>query len=728
MAKMLLVSNRLPVSVRIGPDGQTECIPSIGGLATGLRSFHEEGSNLWVGWPGITREEAGDRQEELTRTLREDHRCIPVWLGSEDLDAYYNGFSNSTIWPLFHYFPNLTTFDEAAWEAYNRVNRDFCDTLVPLLGEDDILWIHDYQLMLVPQMVREARPGCRIGFFLHIPFPSFELFRLLPWRTELLDGLLGADLLGFHTYDYARHFLSSVRRISGLEHEMNCISFRGRTIQVDVFPMGIDWDYFSRAHERPEIRQEVGAIIESTKGTQVVLSIDRLDFTKGIPSRLRAFDLFLRNNPEYRGKVTLILIVAPSRTGVDLYDTLRREIQELVSGLNGRYGQIGWTPVWFFFRSFTQDQLIAFYRMTDVMLVTPLRDGMNLVAKEFLATRSDRLGVLVISETTGAASELGEALVVNPHDIPLISRSLKTALEMTKREQIGMNTVLRQRIERYDVRHWARDFRDKLLGAQDSRERHPARDITLVVREELKDAWKGAPGRLLLLDWDGTLTPIRSKPSQAAPDAEITGLLQKLCRDARNHVVIISGRDHETLESWLGGLDATLVAGHGLWVRNREKREWDLTEMQDSAWKALVRPIMELYMDRTPGSLLEEKEYSLAWHYRNCEPDLARIRLAELKEALVGFTRQSHLALLDGKKVLEVKDGRVNKGRTASGLLAGFDGLVLAAGDDVTDEDLFGILGDSHWSIRIGDRDTRARFRLEDPAALRSLLAALAGE
>lgn len=722
MGRIIFVSNRLPITLNLD-DQDIQVSESIGGLATGLKGFHEDSENLWLGWPGLTEEDAEGRQEEIDTLLRKEHRCVPVFLSAEDMDLYYQGFSNSTLWPLFHYFPNLTSFEYAHWQSYKKVNEKFHQILDEIIEPGDTLWIHDYQLMLLPHLIRQNHPDVGIGFFLHIPFPSFELFRLLPWREEILTGILGADLIGFHTYDYARHFLSSVRRILGYEHDMNFIKYQGRTLKADVFPMGIDYDYFARTQDRKTIQEETAEILNKTQGTQIILSVDRLDYTKGIPERIKAFGHFLKNNPQYREKVTMILIVAPSRTKVDSYDELKKEIQELVSETNGTHGTIGWVPVWFFYRSFSQDNLIALYKATDVMLVTPLRDGMNLVAKEFIASRTDKLGMLVISETAGAASELGEAILVNSNNLHGTAQGIKEALDMTKREQIERNTILHNRIERYNVHYWAKDFLDKLQQQISRGDDHKVQRLDSRKREGLIQAWKKAQKRLIFLDYDGTLVGFKPKPDQAFPDEELLNLLTELKKDSRNQVVIISGRDKETLEKWLGEVDVNLVASHGLWIKEEGIGKWELTEKLDNSWKEEFRALLEVTMDRTPGSLIEEKEYSLAWHYRKCEPELAQIRLRELKDALFSLTAKGSLGLMEGNKVLEIKDSAVNKGRTAGHFLAaeGTD-FVLAAGDDHTDEDLFAVLDDSHYSIKIGVGESRARYFVRNPEKFRTLL------
>jgi len=725
MSKIIFISNRLPLTVKRAEE-DFEITESIGGLATGLKSFHNEGNNLWLGWPGITQEEIGDEAPQLAQKLKDQHRYVPIYLTEEEIDLYYQGFSNSTLWPLFHYFPNLTSFDESHWAGYKQVNAKFQEALEDIIEPGDTIWIHDYQLMLLPGMIRDKHPDVAIGFFLHIPFPSFELFRLLPWRAELLEGLLGADQVGFHTYDYVRHFLSSVRRILGHEHEMNSIKYKNRYLRADVFPMGIDYDFFSSPRNHPENQHEMAQLLEKTKGTQVLLSVDRLDYTKGIPGRIAAYAEFLKANPEYRERVTMILIVAPSRTQVDLYADLLKDIQELVSETNGKYGTLGWVPIWYFYRTFTQENLIALYKITDLMMVTPLRDGMNLVAKEFIAARTDQLGMLVISETAGAASELGEAVVVNPNNLEETARGIRTALEMTKREQIERNAIMHTRLKRYNIHYWAKDFLEKLNHQM---ERWEDQKVTYLGKKEMDKLIKSydkAQKRLLFLDYDGTLMGFKPKPNMAYPDEPLLETLDKLIQDPRNHVVIISGRDKDTLQSWLGDTGADLVASHGLWMKEGKEGNWHQTEVLDNSWKDQIRPILEMSMDRTPGSLVEEKEFSLAWHYRRCEPDLAQIRLRELKDALITFTSTGHVGLLEGNKVIEIKDTTVNKGRTAGHFIAmdHYD-FILAAGDDTTDEDLFSVIDKDQYSIKIGKGETLAGFYTKTSDDFRGILEAL---
>ena len=405
MPRLIIISNRLPVTVQ-KKNGAITYTESVGGLATGLSSLYKQSEGLWIGWPGIAAEELTPLEKaEIQRVLLERHQCFPVFLSYNEVEQYYHGFCNSTIWPLFHYFIDKVDFKSHNWGIYKAVNEKFSDSTELVLKSGDIIWVHDYQLMLLPQMIKESHPDNEVGFFLHIPFPSYEVFRLLTWREELLYGILGADLIGFHTYDYVRHFLSSVRRLLGIEDHFNRLVYEDRYVRVDAFPMGIDYDRFARIDLDSSLDLQP-TNLEQRSGVQTILSVDRLDYTKGIPQRIEAFQQFLAQYPEYRGKVRWNIIIAPSRVEIGTYDELRKAVTEAISEVNGQYGTLDWMPIWYFFRSFTQDQLIHFYRNADVMLVTPLRDGMNLVAKEFIASHIDLKGMLVLSETAGAASEL----------------------------------------------------------------------------------------------------------------------------------------------------------------------------------------------------------------------------------------------------------------------------------------------------------------------------------
>jgi len=722
MSKNIIISNRLPVNVE--QSGQNvRYRMSLGGLATGLKSYHGKSDSVWVGWPGLPEDCLDNhKKQEISATLKSQYQCAPVFLSEEQIEGYYHGFSNKTIWPLFHYFTNKAEYEAKTWAAYQEVNQQFLKAADAYIEEKDVIWVHDYQLMLLPQLIKEKHPHAQVGFFLHIPFPSFEIFRLLIWREEILNGLLGADLIGFHTYDYVRHFVSCTRRLLGLDHTLNKIVFEDRIVTVDTFPMGIDYQRFSAEYgENADYKRQIKEINQNKRDTKVILSIDRLDYTKGIPERIKAFALFLKKYPEYRQKVRMNLIVAPSRVEVNTYGELKREITELISEINGEYGTFNWMPIWFLFRSFSQESLIAFYRNSDVLLVTPLRDGMNLVAKEYVAARKDYGGMVVISETAGAASEMGEAVVVNPNDEDAIADGIKTALDMPEEEKTARNKVLHERLKRYNVQAWAEDFLHALEGVAQDAQKIAAQRIERYY-DQMAGQYKQAKKRILFFDYDGTLVGIKPLPRQAKPDPELLMLLKKIAADPNNTVVIVSGRDREVLGTWLKDLHLHFLASHGLWLKH-PGQPWSMTVALGNEWKESVKSLLEMYNNRMPGSLIEEKEYSLAFHYRQCDPDLVGAKLSEVREAIYYLTQSMNLGLQDGKKVIEIKDNRFNKGFGVSLFLKeeNYD-FIMGVGDDSTDEDLFSALPDDAYSIKIGTGSTNAQYYMKSWKDLRLVL------
>ncbi len=720
MQRLLIVSNRLPVSVEKRRRG-LRFEPSIGGLATGLRSFYKAYSSTWIGWPGISQEKIEAEEQDVKARLSAES-CYPVFLSQQDTDDYYHGFCNKTLWPLFHYYPSYAVYSKNLWEAYERVNRIFADAVVDVAKPDDIIWIHDYQLMLLPGLIRDRLPGATIGFFLHIPFPSFEIFRLLPWRQQILNGLLGADLIGFHIYDYAQHFLNSVRRLLGYEDTMGQIVAADRIIRADVFPMGIDYEVYASYARDWRVQREIGRLRERLGDCKIILSIDRMDYTKGIPQRLEAFSLFLERAPQYKEKLILFLVVVPSRVRVEHYAALKKQIDGLVGAINGKYGSIGFTPIQYVYRALPFHSLISLYSMADVALITPLRDGMNLIAKEYIATKTDGKGVLILSETAGAAKELGEAIIINVNNQEEIVNALGEALVMPEEEQIERNRIMQERLQRCNVTRWADDFIDRLLYAKKLQGEMEAKTLSHERRMKLVSDFQKSSSRLLLLDYDGTLVPFAAKPGRAKPGAEVTELLEELTRSPKNEVVLISGRDKDTMEKWFGNLNVGLVAEHGVWTKEKGG-EWKRIPALSSEWKVEVRPILELYVDRTPGSFVEEKEFSLVWHYRKAEHRLGDMRARELVSDLVNLTANLNLQVLEGSKVVEVKNAGVNKGRAALRWISRRKwGFILAAGDDLTDEDIFKVLPPRAWSIKVRFSASLAKFNLSFPSQVRALL------
>jgi trehalose 6-phosphate synthase/phosphatase len=691
-------------------------------VATGLHSLCKSYQSRWVGWPAIAADKITKQEKQQISDRLIEENWHPVFLSTKDVRNYYDGFCNKTIWPLFHYFPLHTVYENRYWQTYTQVNKVYCDAVVKIAEPGDCIWIHDYHLMLLPELIRRQLPSAQIGFFLHIPFPSFELFRLLPWRKEILNGLLGADLVGFHTYDYVRHFLSSAARVVGTEHSMGALTVGDRVVKVDAFPMGIDYDKYSSAVKDSKVKKALAAIRKKVSDRKIIISIDRLDYTKGIVQRLEAFDLFLSQNPEYREKVTLILVAVPSRTGVENYMELRKQVEGLVGRINGEHGVIGWMPVWYLYRFLPFERLVALYNIADVALVTPLRDGMNLIAKEFIAAKTDGRGVLILSEMAGAASELGEAIIVNAHNKQVIIDAMKEALKMPVEEQVERNKLMQKRLSRYTITRWARDFTESLAGVKKIQQELSVRGLDKPVRERLVSEYGKGSKRLFLLDYDGTLVSFASRPEKAGPDKELVALLQALAADTKNEVVIISGRDKATLDYWLGNLNASLIAEHGAWIKDRAA-DWQVIEPLRNDWKQTMKPILELYTDRTPGSFVEEKDFSLVWHFRKSDPELAYLRIQELKGAVLSLTANLDIGVFEGSKILEIKNIGINKGQVAKLWIARqkWD-FIFAAGDDYTDEDLFVVLPESAYSIRVGRGISKARFNLDSVYELRLLI------
>ena len=727
--RLIVVSNRLPFTVSF-KEGKPQFAPSAGGLTTGLWSYldrkaldgAERPDFLWMGWPGAS---IPPEHEAAVRTYGEQQfKSSPIFLPEECMDRFYLGFCNKTIWPLFHYFPTLTRYEEENWQEYRNINRIFGEAVVNALRPDDVLWIHDYHLMLLPKLVREKFPEMPIGFFLHIPFPSWEIFRMLPrlWREEILDGLLGSSLIGFHTHDYVRDFLTSVMRTSGYEHQLGSLTLRDRVVEVDTFPMGVEFDRFAQAASSKETELRVAELRQKCVGQKVIFSVDRLDYTKGLINRLRGYEMFLKNNPQWHGKVVFIISVAPSRIGVDSYQAMKLELEQTVGRIVGDFGNVHWTPLVYQFRNLTFDEIVPLYRLCDVALITPLRDGMNLVAKEFIASRPDQTGVLILSEMAGAAKEMGEALIINPFHREDFATALEQALAMPVEEQVRRNQLLQERLRRYNVVRWADDFVQALLSTQKTEAARRARSLTGKAQAALVQQSRSAAHRALLLDYDGTLVPFAEEPKLAQPDAELLELLVSLAANPANEVCIVSGRPRRTLEEWFGRLPISLIAEHGVWLRNKNS-DWRMLRAMTADWKERVRPILQLYVDRLPGALLEEKEFSLAWHYRRADPEQASLRAKELVDDLAGYTRNIDVQVFEGNKVIEVRNAGVNKGTAAMEWLTGHPpDFILGIGDDWTDEDLFRALPPSAFSVRVGVGNTAARYYLVNHTAVRRVL------
>ncbi|KAF2155072.1 glycosyltransferase family 20 protein [Myriangium duriaei CBS 260.36] len=473
--RLILISNRLPITIKRSDRGEYTFNKSSGGLVSGISGLIKSKEFLWYGWAGL---QIPEKEVQLVeQRLRDEHSAFPVFFDDDLADRHYNGFSNEILWALLHYHPGAITFDESAWTAYKTVNQLFADRIAQDLRENDLVWIHDYHLMLLPAMVREKcrenKVNVKIGWFLHTPWPSSEIFRVLPVRREILEGVLQSDLIGFHTYDYARHFLSSCNRLLVASTTPNSIKFEGRSITVGAFPIGIDPEKFTKGLQQQAAKDKIAYYRKEFGDVKLIIGCDRLDYIKGVPHKLHTFQYFLEQHPEMVGKVKLLQIAIPSREDVDEYRLLKNHVNELVGQINGRFGDMAYNPVHLKHTSVSHDELMALFALSDVCLVASTRDGMNLVAYEYVACQEEGNGVLVLSEFAGCAQSFADGSVIcNPWDIQDMSTALYTAVTMGESDKKVMHDRLFARVSKYTSSWWGESFINELVRVSDSTDDH----------------------------------------------------------------------------------------------------------------------------------------------------------------------------------------------------------------------------------------------------------------
>jgi trehalose 6-phosphate synthase/phosphatase len=713
MMSLIVVSNRLPVTI-----GKT-IEKSSGGLVYAMEGLDYGTGFQWIGWAGGVVDDASQR-DRLTAELTERFDYYPIFLSKQDADAYYTGYSNSSLWPLLHYMSPYARYEEIWWETYQKINRLFAETVLEQAKADDIIWIHDYHLMLLPSMLREQRPDLKIGFFLHTPFPSYELFRCSPNREKLLEGLLGANLIGFHTFSYLRHFRSTVLRLLGLESEMDLIPTETHTAAIGVYPIGINSEKFLNEMQSDQYHRRLDEYRRTYRDKKIVLSVERLDYTKGIPRRLDAIARYLSQSDQ-RDDIVFIFINVPSRESVQEYQDLLEDLQGRVSQINGKYATIQNVPIHFMHKSINFSELCALYSLADVAMVTPLIDGMNLVAKEYLACQRDKSGALILSEFAGAAQELPNAFIVNPYNVNEVAQTIQKALMLTDAEKQKMVMPMKERVIKYDARYWADSFIQDLLETSKTPDVLPdTKEISADVTRRIFAAERIG----FFLDYDGTLAELKKKPSDALPDEEIQSLFSRLENAKAVDVFIISGRTREDMHQWFSGYGFNLIAEHGYYYKHYNAVEWiEFDPQAVLSWKNQIIDIFQLYTGMTPGSFIEEKTSSVVWHFRNSDPEFggwkAHQLVAELCEMLSNLPVEIH----HGKKIVEVSSIQINKGNVLEHfmLLNNYD-VVLCAGDDETDESMFRVNDDRIISIKIGRENTAAKFRMSSPRAFRQFL------
>lgn len=748
LGSMIVVSNRLPFVLKRNEENEKlERIASAGGLVTAVAPVVVQTKGIWVGWPGHLDDinepipEADPNDKTPTAGLLSE-KVVCVHVDRELFDSYYNGCCNGTLWPLCHSMPDRAQFSADNWKAYTRVNEMFADHTMhalQLLQKDKpanvipLIWIHDYHLMLMATWVRQAADDAglrfKLGFFLHIPFPPWDIFRLFPWGDEILQGMLGNDMIGFHIEDYCINFIDCCQRRLGcrVDRRNFLVEHGGRTVRIRPLPIGVPFDRFvNLATVAPKVMYT---------NQKIVLGVDRLDYTKGLVHRLKAFERLLEKHPEHKENVTLLQISVPSRTDVKEYQDLKEEMDQLVGRINGRFSTYNWTPIRYIYGCVSQDELAGFYRDAAVALVTPLRDGMNLVAKEFVACQINQPpGVLIVSPFAGAGETMHEALICNPYEIDEAAEVIHRALTMPEDERTLRMNYLRRREKANDVNFWLRSFM-KQMGPQYDDEDAEIKSITMnpVTVDDFEDylaEYIGHTNKVaLLLDYDGTLAPIAPHPDLAILPVETKNVLQRLSNMSDVFVAIISGRSVDNVKEMVGIEGITYAGNHGLEILHSDGSKFVHPVPIEQVDK--VRDLLRSLQDKVcrDGAWVENKGAVLTFHYRE-SPRNTHATLERQARSLIesfGFkVGISHFALEARPPV------QWNKGRASLYILRtafGYDWSerirIIYAGDDVTDEDAMQALKGMAATFRVASSSiirTAAERRLPNTDSVLMML------
>lgn len=716
--RIIIVSNRLPVG--ISPGKNFKLLPNNGGLTSSLQSFTRSIKNknyLWFGSMGMFDIK---KQKILRKKLLKEKNCYPLFFSKTLAKNFYQGFCNSSIWPLFHYFTGYFRYQEKYWNSYKQVNKKFCKEILKIAKPDDLILIQDYHLMLLPKLLKEKNPNLKVGFFMHIPFPSLEVFQYLPkaCREEILHGLLASDLLGFHTTDYLQNFLRAAQHTLGIIQQLGKIFLNNHTCQTGVFPIGIDFEKFYRKSLTKSVSKEEKKWKSALGPGKILISIDRLDYTKGVLKRLEGFEYFLKTHPEKLKKISLALVTIPSRDDIRDYKKLKKKIEKKVLQINKKYATKNWEPIHYFYTSLNFTQLVAFYKIGSVALVTSLKDGMNLIAKEYLA--ANKHGILILSEHAGCSKQLKQALIINPSSKQEIAQAIIQALNSNTNYKQQKN--LRENVKQNNIYTWGHAFIKALLKTENAQAKtYPIRSVN----KEVVASYSKSHKRLIILDYDGTLVPFVKNPQMAKPDVKLLKLLTDLGSTPNTHLVIVSGRNREILDKWFGKLPVDLCAEHGSLIK-QQNLPWRMLKPLDKNWKNDIRVIMENYVKNVPGSFIEEKDYCLVWHYRGADQKLVTSFKIELLDYLNQITFDSNLQVFSGNKVIEVKNRGIDKGAAALVWTnqRQYD-FILSIGDDLTDEDMFKVLPFYGYSIKVGNSETIAQYRVKSHKEVKDLLSKL---
>lgn len=720
MSRCLLVSNRLPVAY---DSKRNVFTPSSGGLVSAIKGLDAKKVGYEFEWMGILTDDIdAEKIAELKKKPVGNLPCHPIIVPAKKYDSYYNLYSNNVLWPLFHYERSLVRHSQEGWMAYQEVNQLVADAIIEEAKDDETLWVHDFHLFLVPGMVKDKRPNLKIGFFLHIPFPSSEIFRELPQRKEILYSLLRCNLVGFHDLSYLNHFRSSLQRILG--------EVPNNEKMWGAYPISIDIQHFLDLTTKEETQEFVEIYKKNKKNMKWILGVDRLDHIKGLILKFRAFRSLLKHHPEERGKVQMVQIVIPSRTDVPAYKELKRQIEQIVSSINGEFGSPSYTPISYIYHSVTEPELSALYQVSDVLHIGSRRDGMNLVSLEYvMSQKDDSPGVVLLSEFAGAHSTLSYAMSINPWNVQETALKLKEALHHPLVKRRGEMTAMRDFLGHYNSSDWARFFLRDLSFETPRSEKvyNLTTNGEFDWMKDLKDK-----NILFFCDLDGTLAPISPLPKDVKLHDSTIEILQNISEQKNCQFVVVSGRDKEFLEEQFldNDFEFPLAACHGAYSYSPRDNKWHNLIPHDSTnWKDIVLEIFNLYTDRTPESFIEDKGHALTWHYRNSPREfadyLANKLFFELEEALISQPVQVN----QGKKVIEVKSIHANKGFFVQQWIQGQPkrpDVVVAIGDDSTDEDMFTVLQEhkdfASYCIKVGKEKSHAHYYIKEQASVNLFL------
>ncbi|GMN30516.1 hypothetical protein TIFTF001_002819 [Ficus carica] len=778
--RMIIVGNQLPLKVHRKGDGEWDFSWDEDSLLLQLKDGL--GEDVEVIYIGCLREEiALDEQDDVAQTLLDSFKCVPAFLPPELFTKFYHGFCKQHLWPLFHYMLPLSPdlggrFDRSLWQAYLSVNKIFADKVMEVISpDDDFVWVHDYHLMVLPTFLRKRFNRVKLGFFLHSPFPSSEIYRTLPVREELLRALLNSDLIGFHTFDYARHFLSCCSRMLGISYQSKRgyigLEYYGRTVSIKILPVGIHIRQLENVLNLPETASKVAELRNRFRDRIVLLGVDDMDIFKGISLKLLAMEQLLIQHPEKRGKVVLVQIANPARgRGKDVQE-VRSETYATVSRINKTFGRPGYEPVVLIETALQVYERNAYYVIAECCLVTAVRDGMNLIPYEYIVCRQgnekldETLGLnptnlkksmLVVSEFIGCSPSLSGAIRVNPWNIDAVAEAMDSALVVAEAEKQMRHEKHYKYVISHDVAYWAKSFfQDFERACRDHVRRRcwgigfglGFRVIALdpsfrkLSVEHIVSAYKRTKNRAILLDYDGAL--MVSSSISVTPNAEAVGILNSLCRDPKNIVFLVSGKDRKTLTEWFSSCEKLGVAAeYGYFLRTNHDADWETcVSIPDFDWKQIAEPVMQLYAETTDGSTIEARESALVWNYQHADPDFGSCQAKELLDHLESVLANEPVSVKSGQHIVEVKPQGVNKGLIAERLLLTMKqksilpDFVLCIGDDRSDEDMFGVITSAKNSLSpvaevfactVGQKPSRAKYYLEDKTEILRMLQGLA--